>query len=186
MHDRTANLLGAASLAVTDLLLGATSAAAATGPSGTAALVVLSKAPGLSATELGRRIGLTQSAATRMVDSLESRGLVERRTSIGKWVAVHPTEQGWRAARAVLTTREDRVAGLLTDLDDGERATLTTLLEKLLVAAYGENPDTFLLCRLCDRESCGDGATTHCPVGAADVEARAVEARAQGEQDGRA
>lgn len=173
MHDRTANLLGAASLAVTDLLLGATTTAAATGPSGTAALVVLSKAPGLSATELGRRVGLTQSAATRMVDSLVSRGLVERRTSIGKWVAVHPTEQGRQAARAVLTTREDRVAGLLANLDDGERDTLTALLEKLLVAAYGENPDTFMLCRLCDRDSCADGRTTHCPVGAADVEARA-------------
>jgi DNA-binding MarR family transcriptional regulator len=173
MHDRTANLLGAASLAVTDLLLGATTAAAATSPSGTAALVVLSRAPGLSATEIGRRIGLTQSAATRMVDSLESRGLVERRRSVGKWVAVHLTEQGRRAADVVLTTREDRVAGLLVGLDAQERDTLTTLLEKLLVAAYGENPDTFVLCRLCDRDSCADGTTTHCPVGAADREARA-------------
>ncbi|WP_129789007.1 MarR family winged helix-turn-helix transcriptional regulator [Promicromonospora panici] len=177
MHDRTANLLGAASLAVTDLLLGATTAAAATGPSGTAALVVLSRAPGLSATELGRRVGLTQSAATRMVDALESRGLVERRKSVGKWVAVHPTEQGLRAAESVLTSREDRVAGLLSTLDDGERAALTSLLEKLLVAAYRENPDEFQLCRLCDRDSCGDGRTTHCPVGAADLEARAYGPR---------
>jgi DNA-binding MarR family transcriptional regulator len=173
MHDRTANLLGAASLAVTDMLLGATTAAAATSPSGTAALVVLSRAPGLSATELGRRIGLTQSAATRMVDSLESRGLVERRPSIGKWVALDLTEQGMRAAEAVLTTREDRVAALLAVLDGEERETLTALLEKLLVAAYGENPNTAVLCRLCDRDSCADGTTTHCPVGAADREARA-------------
>lgn len=171
--DRTANLLGAASLAVTDLLVGATTDVAATGPSGTAALVVLSRAPGLSATELGRRVGLTQSAATRMVDSLESRGLVERRRSIGKWVAVHPTDQGMRAAEAVLTTREERVAGLLAGLDAGERDTLTTLLEKLLVAVYGENQDTYLVCRLCDRDVCADGTTTHCPVGAADREARA-------------
>ncbi len=165
--------MGAASLAVTDLLLGATTAAAATGPSGMAALIALSRAPGLSATELGRRIGLTQSASTRMVDSLETRGLVERRESIGKWVAVHPTEEGRRVAWAVLTTRDDRVAGLLSSLDDDERDTLAGLLEKLLVAAYDEKPDTFYLCRLCDRDSCGDGKATHCPVGAADLEARA-------------
>lgn len=165
--------MGAASLAVTDLLLGATTTAAATSPSGTAALVVLSRAPGLSATELGRRIGLTQSAATRMVDSLETRGLVERRQSIGRWVAVHPTEQGQEAAEAVLTTREDRVAGLLASFDGEERDALTALLEKLLVAAYGENPNTFLLCRLCDRDTCANGTTTHCPVGTADLEARA-------------
>jgi MarR family transcriptional regulator, negative regulator of the multidrug operon emrRAB len=177
MHDRTANLLGAASLAVTDLLLGATTAVAATGPSGTAALVALSRAPGLSATELGRRIGLTQSASTRMVDSLESRGLVERRESIGRWVALYPTEQGQRAAEAVLTTRDDRVTRLLTVLDDEERATLTALLEKLLVAAYDEKPDATLLCRLCDRDSCADGATTHCPVGTADREANSDRAR---------
>ncbi|WP_411157268.1 MarR family transcriptional regulator [Nocardia terpenica] len=31
---------------------------------------MLSTAPGVSVTELGRRVGLSQSAATRMVDGL--------------------------------------------------------------------------------------------------------------------
>jgi MarR family transcriptional repressor of emrRAB len=83
MHDedRTANLLGAAALALTDLMLTGATAAACTSASGAAALVVLSADPGLSVTELGRRVGLTQSAAARMVESLEHRGLVERRPS---------------------------------------------------------------------------------------------------------
>ncbi|MFD7025567.1 MarR family winged helix-turn-helix transcriptional regulator [Promicromonospora sukumoe] len=178
MHDRTANLLGAASLAVTDVLLGAATAAAATGPTGTAALVVLSATPGLSTTELGRRVGLTQSAATRMVDSLVGRGLAERRPSMGKWVAVHPTPQGEAAARSVLTSRQDRVSGLLASLDDAERETLSGLLEKVLVSAYGEGTvDSQWLCRLCDRDSCVDGGAAHCPIGAAE---REVQARAAG------
>jgi DNA-binding MarR family transcriptional regulator len=173
MHDRTANLLGAASLAVTDVLLGAATAAAATGPSGTAALVVLSATPGLSTTELGRRVGLTQSAATRMVDALAGRGLVERRPSLGKWVTVHLTPQGEQAARSVLTSREERVSGLLASLDADERDTLSAILEKVLAAVYGDRPDSQWLCRLCDRESCLDGGADHCPVGAAEREARA-------------
>lgn len=168
MHDRTANLLGAASLAVTDALLGATAAVAATGPSGTAALVVLSATPGLSTTELGRRVGLTQSAATRMVDSLAARGLVERGPSIGKSVTLRLTPDGQHAARDVLVAREDRVADLLAPLDEAERGTLSALLEKVLTAAYGRTPHSQWLCRLCDRESCLAGGSAECPVGAAE------------------
>jgi DNA-binding MarR family transcriptional regulator len=104
MHDmrRTANLLGATALAVTDLALGGATAAAGVSGSGAAALVVLCADPGISVTELGRRVGLTQSAAARMVDALAARGLVERRPTLGKWVAVHPTTAG-RAASASST-----------------------------------------------------------------------------------
>ncbi|MGH3368275.1 MAG: MarR family transcriptional regulator, partial [Nocardioidaceae bacterium] len=73
MHDttRTANLLGAASLGVADLMLEGATAPAGVGASGSAALVMLAHAPGLSVTELGRRIGLSQPAAARMVGALE-------------------------------------------------------------------------------------------------------------------
>jgi DNA-binding MarR family transcriptional regulator len=69
MHDdfRTANLLGATVLALSDVVVAEATRAADTSSSGAAALVVLSTAPGLSVTELGRRIGLSQSAAARMV-----------------------------------------------------------------------------------------------------------------------
>src|SRR5918992_1458536 len=74
MHDtrRTANLLGATALAVTDLVLAGATAAAGTSGSGAAALVLLRATPGLSVTELGRRVGLTQPAAARSL--LEARG----------------------------------------------------------------------------------------------------------------
>ncbi|MFC7743116.1 MarR family transcriptional regulator [Nocardiopsis composta] len=98
MHDshRTANLLGATALAVNDVALAGATKAAGVSASGAAALVTLSAAPGLSVTELGRRVGLTQSAAARMVDSLENAGLVERRSSpiSRKWTTAHLTGAG--------------------------------------------------------------------------------------------
>ncbi|WP_079153187.1 MarR family transcriptional regulator [Streptomyces malaysiensis] len=50
--------------------------------SAAAALIVLRADPGVSVTELGRRVGLTQSAAVRMVAGLEREALVERRRTV--------------------------------------------------------------------------------------------------------
>ncbi|MEU8351904.1 MarR family transcriptional regulator, partial [Streptomyces sp. NPDC048845] len=90
MHDaaRTANLLGATTLALSDLALAGAARDAGVSASGAAALVSLSSAPGLGVTELGRRIGLSQSAAARMVDALVANGLVERSPTAGRQVSV--------------------------------------------------------------------------------------------------
>jgi MarR family transcriptional regulator, negative regulator of the multidrug operon emrRAB len=167
MHDmdRTANLLGATALGVTDLALAGATNAAGVSASGAAALVVLGTSPGLSVTELGRRIGLSQSAAARMVDSLESDGLVERRPGVGRWVAVHPTVEGSRAAEQLLDARGAPLHDLIATLDDAERRTLGELLAKLLARLYDRVGSTDLVCRLCDRSSCTADAT--CPVGEA-------------------
>ncbi|MGH3879689.1 MAG: MarR family transcriptional regulator, partial [Actinophytocola sp.] len=94
MHDRVANLLGATALAVTDLMLAGATRAAGVSTSGAAALLVLRAAPGLSVTELGRRVGLTQPAAARMVATLEASGLASRRATPGRAVAMHLTAAG--------------------------------------------------------------------------------------------
>lgn len=180
MHDadRTANLLGATALAVNDLALSGATGAAGTSASGAAALVVLSAAPGLSVTELGRRIGLSQPAAARMVDSLESGGLVERRAGPGRWVSVKPTQAGLRTARHVLAARGAPLAGIVDVLDEEERQTLDGLLCKLLTRLYGEVGDAQRLCRLCDREGCVRAGAV-CPVGQAEREGQAGAADEQ-------
>lgn len=164
--NRTANLLGATALAVTDLALTGVTRAAGLSGSGAAALVVLTAAPGLSVTELGRRVGLSQPAAARMVDSLEARELVERRPGPGRWVSVSLTGSGERTSRELLAARGAPLADLLGVLDDAEREALDGLLGKLLTRLYAEVGSADLLCRLCDRGSCVQGAV--CPVGAAE------------------
>jgi MarR family transcriptional regulator, negative regulator of the multidrug operon emrRAB len=173
MHDaRTANLLGATALAVTDLVMSGAAAVAGVGASGAAALVVLAAAPdGVTVTELGRRVGLTQSAAVRMVDGLASGGLVERTRGPGRAVPVRLTERGRGVARELLGARDAALAGALADLSGAERDTLADLLSRLLTSLYAEAGDAELMCRLCDRQACVTGAP--CPVGAAERAARA-------------
>jgi DNA-binding MarR family transcriptional regulator len=168
MHDshRTANLLGATALAVTDLALIGATRAAGVSTSGAAALVTLSVSPGVSVTELGRRVGLSQSAAARMVDALEAAQLAERRPGVGRMVTVHPTSAGQRVARELLAARGEPLTELLETLDDDEQETLARLLAKLLTRLYGVVGDAQLMCRLCDRGVCATDAT--CPVGQAE------------------
>jgi MarR family transcriptional repressor of emrRAB len=172
MHDlrRTANLLGAAALAVTDLALTGATAAAGTSTSGAAALVVLRSDPGLSVTELGRRVGLSQPAAARMVESLEQRGLVQRLPTPGRAVAVRPTPAGTAAADSLLDARGGRLAALVGTLPSEDRDALARVLERLLAAVYDEVRSAERVCRLCDRRACVTDAV--CPVGQAERDER--------------
>jgi MarR family transcriptional regulator, negative regulator of the multidrug operon emrRAB len=170
MHDsaRTANLLGATALALTDLVLAGATRAAGVSASGAAALVTLSDFPGLSVTELGRRVGLSQSAAARMVDSLEADGLVERPPREGRHVMVHLTKAGTQATRHLLDARGGPLTDVIASLDKEDEDALARLLTKLLTRLYPHFGNAELMCRLCDRASCTAEST--CPVGAADRE----------------
>ena len=170
MHEtaRTANLLGATVLALNDLALRGATQAANVSASGAAALVSLSAHPGLSVTELGRRVGLSQSAAARMVDSLQAQGLVERRTSpwLARMTSVHVTDAGHTAARRILAARGTPLTDLVSTLEESDQQALAQLLTKLLPALYEQIGNAQYLCRLCDRRCCTDGTT--CPVGEAE------------------
>ncbi|MGW1743335.1 MarR family transcriptional regulator [Nocardia sp. NPDC001965] len=169
MHDRrTANILGATALAVTDLMLERVADDTGIGASAAAALVVLAGSPGLSGTELGRRVGSSQPAAARMIDTLLRRELVERRPGRGREIAVRLTARGRRAAADILTARADGLAQVLTPLDASERDTLATLLGKLLTGLHADIDNADLLCRLCDRGTCAIAAP--CPVRDAEPE----------------
>lgn len=172
MHDieRTANLLGATALALTDLTLGGATRAVNVSTSGAAALVSLSAYPGLSVTELGRRVGLSQSAAARMVDSLEADGLVERRPSplARRVTAVHPTRTGRNAARRLLAARGSPLSEVVGGLDENEQQQLAGLLTKLLTRLYDQVGNAQYMCRLCDRNCCTTGEA--CPVGQVELE----------------
>ncbi|MFG3342894.1 MarR family winged helix-turn-helix transcriptional regulator [Glycomyces sp. NPDC048151] len=172
MHDRLANLLGAAALNVADLVAEEQRKTADLGESASAALLTLDEFPGLAVTSLGRYIGLSQPAAARMVDGLAARGLVERRTGSGRAVAVHLTSAGQRAVTRLLERREGVLAPLVAALDPAERVALEGLLTKLLYAVHDRTgraervPDDALgelLCRLCDRAACISGGAA-CPV----------------------
>ncbi|MGH3504660.1 MAG: MarR family winged helix-turn-helix transcriptional regulator [Nocardioidaceae bacterium] len=131
-----------------------------------AALVSLCTEPRLSGTELGRRVGLTQSAAVRMIDGLVSAGLVQREPHQGRSVAISLTESGRQTARQLLSARHSPLAELLDGLTRDEQENLDALLEKILARAYANVRSSDRICRLCDRKACTTRAV--CPVGAAE------------------
>jgi MarR family transcriptional regulator, negative regulator of the multidrug operon emrRAB len=154
-------------LAVRDLALLDAAKGAGVSESGAAALVVLADSPGLSVTELGRRIGLSQPASARMVDSLENGELIRRSPGSGRAVALRLTPRGRRAVRALLDFRRGSLVELVgATLTAGEQHVLAGLLEKVLAGVYGEVGDSERICRLCDRASCTRNAV--CPVGEAE------------------
>jgi MarR family transcriptional regulator, negative regulator of the multidrug operon emrRAB len=168
MHDvvRTANLLGAVALAVNDAALAGAARKAGVSASGAAALVVLSASPGLGVTELGRRVGLSQPATARMVDTLQAEGLVARDRVTGRRVSVTLTAVGDRSVRTLLTARGTPLTEIIGVLGRDEQATLAELLGKLLAGLYERVGSADMICRLCDRGSCVRDAV--CPVGQAE------------------
>jgi MarR family transcriptional repressor of emrRAB len=162
---RLANLLGSLSLALTDRVGAATEAAAGLGGSGPAALAALSThLDGESIDALRRSLGLTHSAAVRLVDRLEDAGLARRaRGPDGRSVAVSMTAAGRSLGRDVIRARHRALAEALEGLGASQRRTLAATAESLLGELTASRADAHKICRLCDPGACGH-YEGRCPV----------------------
>ncbi|MDQ4109725.1 MAG: MarR family transcriptional regulator [Actinomycetota bacterium] len=170
--SRTANLLGAAAQGLSDHIRADLSGAAQLSDSAAATLIVLSDSSGIGASELGRRLGITQSAAVRMIEGLERDGLLQRGPRAGKNVAITLTGQGQDVARDLLEARERSLGTVLESLTAEDQEQLEALLVKLLRRLHRHPGDGDRLCRLCDRHACIDGGAI-CPVGQAERDCQA-------------
>jgi MarR family transcriptional regulator, negative regulator of the multidrug operon emrRAB len=176
---RDANLLGAFVLAVAERLDRATRDAAASGGAAPAALVALeSFLDGSSIDTLRKPLGLSHSAAVRLVDRLAAAGLVRREPGAdARSVAVFLTDAGRRVSERVQEGRMRAMADVLAPLDGPDRDQLARLHERLLGSLTSGRADAGHICRLCDSHACGHERGL-CPVTrAAD---RAEAARAAG------
>ena len=159
-RSRVANLLGAGALAVAERVSGEAARAAGVSASGAAALSTLLVEPGIGVTELGSRIGLSQPAAARMLDTLIAAGLVERHHPGGRGVRLTLTETGRASAEKLLEARGRVLLELLEPLTDDQVRAFAPALEALLAGLVENRRSEYLLCRLCDRQVC-----ERCPVG---------------------
>jgi DNA-binding MarR family transcriptional regulator len=178
-ESRDANLLGAFALAVAERVDLATRDAAAHGGSAPAALAALETfLDGSSIDTLRKPLGLTHSAAVRLVDRLAGAGLVSREPGEdARSVAIFLTPAGERAAREVQESRMRALAEVLAPLGASEREQLTRLHERLLGGLTGGRADAAHICRLCDSHACGHHEG-RCPVTRAADEAEAAVAAA--------
>jgi MarR family transcriptional regulator, negative regulator of the multidrug operon emrRAB len=163
---RLTNLLGALSTGLADAVYEATASAAQLDEAAATALIaLLDFSPRGSVRTLSQVVGLTHSGAVRLVDRLAKAGYVARiRGRDARSHSPRLTPTGARVARRVLFAREGAIARTLGELSDAERATLTTLSERLVSAitrqrleqrAAGVTPAGGALCRMCDFTACG-------------------------------
>ena len=162
---RQANLLGAVSVAVSDRVRA--SAEQATGQGGSAPAALISLAGYLEGgpiDALRGPLGLTHSAAVRLVDRLVAAGLVRRREGADRRsVAVALTPAGRDAAEQATRARAEAVEAALAALDPAERAELARLNEKVLATLTDGRVTAGHICRLCDAHACGH-YEGRCPV----------------------
>ena len=164
---RLGNLAGAWALALSDRVTSAAAAAAGRGGQAPAALVALDQfAEGSTIERLSQVLGLTHSAAVRLIDALVVDGHVVRSHRAGdrRSVALRLTPAGQATAQRVARARAAALQEAITGLSDDQRLALTGLAEQLTAdlaalrleqRAAGEPPAGGWLCRLCDFRACG-------------------------------
>jgi len=155
-----ANVLGALALVVTDELGRAVTAALAEDGRGSvtdaAALSALAQfLDGATVDRVHQVLGVTPSGAVRLVDRLETAGLVTRAPGPdGRSRAIRLTEAGHDRAAAVGGARSAYLAGLVGDLSPREVEVLRGLLARVMAGVVAVKDGGAWTCRLCDLVAC--------------------------------
>jgi MarR family transcriptional regulator, negative regulator of the multidrug operon emrRAB len=158
--DRTSNLLGALSLAISDRVYAVAAEGLGHGGATPAALAVIGHEPGLSNDMLCKILNLSHSGSVRLIDRLQADGLVERRKGKdGRAVALYLTETGDALRVEILKKREAVIAPMVQRLSAQDQKRLTIILEKMLTQLPKTEVETYSICRLCD-----EGACQSCPM----------------------
>lgn len=159
---RTANILGALTLAISDKLLTQLKEHSRQNDTSAAALNVIACAGGISNGQLCTALGITHSATVRLLDKLVESSLVEVRTGSDKRaVAIFLTSMGRDRVSEVLEGRSEILGGIVDLLNFEQRNQLNSIAETLL-AQFTEGPvHSMQICRLCDGVTC---PTDRCPV----------------------
>lgn len=145
------NKLAALSLAVSDATLSVDGDLA---PTAVAALITAANNPPASIGEIAAIVGLTHSAAVRLIDRLETDGLLHRRRRVGREVLVEITPAGKRRADKLQERRLSVSSSFLVGLSSDERAFLGQLVDRMMRDHAARGYDRRRLCRMCARALC--------------------------------
>jgi len=164
--DYSQNLIGAFATAVASSMEAELAALGGHSINHESALVVLSNHPDDGIDMLSKVLGITHSGAVRLVDTLETEGLVQRKPSPrdARAVIVRITAKGRNRATKVLRARARVTQNLLGRLDGAEKEALIPALETLLAAMTVDRSGARRICRFCDEGVC---RAQGCPVEAA-------------------
>jgi len=132
--------------------------------SDTAALMSIDLRPGSSIGELSRILGKSHSTTVRIIDRLESAGLVRRSASANdaRQVELKLTTDGRRRVQRLQRARIAELSLHLEPFELSDRLVLHRLLDALLSTFASDLDGARHLCRFCDHRLCRGAA---CPVG---------------------
>ena len=158
--DRLMNIVAAFALALTDKVNAAIKEAGGHNPTTAAALIQIGFNSSLSIDRLRSIIGLSHSAAVRVIDQLQKEGLVERARLLkheqGDSRVAHLvlTGTGRAEMERILSARRRIATPVFAGLDGSQRAALTALVERILPEVISSRADEDTTCRLCDERIC--------------------------------
>lgn len=163
MTIKTANLLGALSLALSDRFEAAMSDELGIGGVAVSALVLIDAEPGLTIEALAEIACVAQSSMTRAVAHLHAAGLVTKTAGQDRRTLVLAlTDAGQARLSRMLDRRAAVLEQVLGAVPLEERAAVERGLSAMLEALPKVASDRFRICRLCDEQSCGPH--DECPV----------------------
>jgi MarR family transcriptional repressor of emrRAB len=159
---RTANLLGALALELMERVERLSKRHPNETSSSMAALNVIGFYEGCSNNALSQALGLSHTAAVRLVDKLEASGLVASETGVDRRsVALKLTPSGRERAQELVSKRCRHLCGMLDILSEDDQRHLARISEILLKSLVDAASDADHICRLCDETSC---PPDQCPV----------------------
>lgn len=160
-HILERNLIGAVALALADEINRVSSSAAPEEGPAASALALIGHEPGISIRSLASGVALTHAGTVRLVDRLESLGLVERRESStdGRARSLYLTGKGKVSCKSILRARDQVISRGIAALTQDEQKILGALAERMLRATVEDKAHSYRICRLCDFESC-----KKCPI----------------------
>jgi len=159
---RTANLLGAFLMGLHGLMSKTLEQESGLSGDGPAALVAIAYNEGRTVEFLRRTLSLSHSWTVRVVEKLETAGLVNKKTGADRRaVALFLTEQGKRKAQAIVRARRRCLDEVLGALPVRDQKILTPMLERMLAVLTSDEDSAEAICKLCEVDVCPQN---RCPV----------------------
>jgi DNA-binding MarR family transcriptional regulator len=162
MAARTANLVGALALALSDRLDDVLAQSSGLRVPDAAVLNVVGQAPGGTIESVRAVLGITHGGVVRIVDRLAAAGLVERRAGPdARSLALHLTAAGAARWQAQTRARGQWLADVIRRVPRDVRPQVEPVVAALLTALTPDDDVAETTCRLCDESVCPQRC---CPV----------------------
>ena len=155
--QKTANRLGALSLALVDSMMRSVQDGGDLGATSSAALIAACQQvqPPMIG-DLAKICGVSHSVMVRTVAQLVRDGLIKRITGDDqRSVLLIPTKAGLARRDRILAGRMEALAAVVEMLDGDDRMALDRILSHLLDSLTDSRLKSEQICRLCDVQACG-------------------------------